>query len=105
MNLKGMKIGVGNDYSATYSIPMEIGMPLNEMLLLQGAGLTPMQIIVAGTKHGAEICGLEDDLGTIEVGKVADLVVVHGDPLLDLRVLKHDVVMVVRDGVIIRDDR
>lgn len=105
MNLRGVKLGLGNDYSATYSIQMEIGMPLNEMLLMQGAGLTPMEIIVAGTKNGAAICGIENDLGTIEVGKIADLVVVHGDPLLDLHTLKHDVVLVVRDGVIIRDDR
>ena len=64
-----------------------------------------MQIIVAGTKNSARVCGLERELGTIESGKIADLIVADGNPLEDLSVLKHHLVMVVHDGVIIRDDR
>jgi len=48
---------------------------------------------------------VEHELGTLEKGKIADLIVVEGDPLEDLSVLKHDLKMVVHSGVGIRDDR
>ena len=67
--------------------------------------MTPMQIIVAGTRNSAHVCGLGHELGTIEKGKIADLIMVDGDPLQDLAVLKNHLVMVVHDGVVIRDDR
>jgi imidazolonepropionase-like amidohydrolase len=101
----GVKVAVGTDYSYTYDIEFELGMPLQEMLLMERGGMTPMQIIVAGTKHSAHVCGLERELGTIEKGKIADLIVVDGDPLEDLSVLKYNLEMVVHSGVIIRDDR
>jgi imidazolonepropionase-like amidohydrolase len=101
----GVKVAVGTDYSYTYEIEFELGMPLQEMLLMERGGMTPMQIIVAGTKHSAHVCGLERELGTVEKGKIADLIVVNGDPLEDLSVLKNDLEMVVHSGVIIRDDR
>ena len=66
--------------------------------------MTPMQIIVAGTRNSAHVCGLGHELGTIERAKIADLIVVDGDPLEDLTVLKHDLKMVVHSGVVIRDD-
>lgn len=48
-------------------------------------GMTPMQAIVAGTKHGAAAARMENDLGTIETGKIADLVLLSADPLADIR--------------------
>jgi imidazolonepropionase-like amidohydrolase len=48
-------------------------------------GMTPMQAIVAGTKHGAAAAAMPNDLGTIEPGKVADLVLLSADPLADIR--------------------
>jgi imidazolonepropionase-like amidohydrolase len=65
------------------------------------AGLTPEQIIVAATRDAAYVCRLDNGLGTIEAGKLADILVVAGDPLEDLSALE-DVVMVVRGGEIIR---
>jgi cytosine/adenosine deaminase-related metal-dependent hydrolase len=52
-----------------------------EMELLVDAGLTPMQAIVAATATGADFLGRSRDLGTVEPGKFADLVVLRGDPL------------------------
>jgi hypothetical protein len=101
----GVDVGLGTDYSYTFDVEFEVGMPLTEILLMEQGGMKPMQIIVAGTKNSARVCGLERELGTIEKGKIADLIVVDGDPLSDLSVLKHNVVMVIHDGVIIRDDR
>jgi len=51
-------------------------------------GMTPMQAIVAGTSSGATLLGLERDIGTIAVGKRADLVAVTGDPLQNIQVLE-----------------
>jgi imidazolonepropionase-like amidohydrolase len=75
-------------------------MPLKEMKLMQAAGMTPMQIIVAGTRNAAQVCGL-DKHGTLEPGKVADIVVVSGNPLEDLDALKHTF-MVIHNGEKIR---
>ena len=54
-------------------------MPLREMELLEEAGLTPMAIIKAGTKHAAGVCGHGNELGTLEEGKLADIIIVNGD--------------------------
>jgi imidazolonepropionase-like amidohydrolase len=101
----GVRVAVGTDYSNSFQPEFELGMPLTEMLLMERGGMTPMQIIVAGTRNSAHVCGLEDELGTLERGKIADFIAVDGDPLQDLTVLKHDLVIVVHGGVIIRDDR
>jgi imidazolonepropionase-like amidohydrolase len=101
----GVRVAMGTDYSHSYQPEFELGMPLTEMLLMERGGMTPMQIIVAGTRNSAYVCGLEQELGTLERGKIADFIAVEGDPLQDLSVLKHDLVMVVHGGVIIRDDR
>ena len=55
---------------------------------LQEAGASPMELLVAATRHGAEAYGLADSLGTVQVGKVADLLVVDADPLAEIRHLR-----------------
>ncbi len=62
-------------------------MPLEEMHWLLEAGLTPMEVIVAGTRNAARVCGHGDQLGTLEPGKKADLIVVNGDPLSSIDTL------------------
>jgi imidazolonepropionase-like amidohydrolase len=64
---------------------------LHEMALLRRAGLSPSAILIAATRHGAEALGILDQVGTIAEGKVADLVVLDGDPVQDLRVLDRPV--------------
>jgi imidazolonepropionase-like amidohydrolase len=75
-------------------------MPIAELLMMQEAGMGPMQIIRACTAEAARVCRL-DDVGTLEPGKMADILVVDGDPLSDLNTLSN-VVLVVHSGVIIR---
>lgn len=60
-----------------------------------------MQSIVAATRTSAELCGVDDRLGTVEVGKLADAVVVRGNPLSDVDGLgtPENILMVVKDGV------
>lgn len=68
------------------------------------AGLTPMQIIVAATQNTAHVCNLEKDLGTLEAGKIADVLIVQGDPLQDLRALTK-VKWVIHNGEVIRSPK
>ncbi len=58
-----------------------------ELALLHSAGLPAMQAVLAATSVAARVCRLTDEVGTVEVGKRADLLVVDGDPLTDLSIL------------------
>jgi len=98
--LAGGMVAMGTDYDG-YDAPFELGMPMIEMRAMRRAGMSPAQIIVAATRNAAATCNLLDDLGTLEAGKVADILVVGGDPLSDIDALTN-VRMVIRTGVIIR---
>jgi imidazolonepropionase-like amidohydrolase len=63
-------------------------------------GLSPMEAIESLTRHGAEAIGVEDDLGTIESGKLADLILVDRDPLSDVTALE-EVSWVMKEGMVI----
>jgi imidazolonepropionase-like amidohydrolase len=63
-------------------------------------GMTPAQAIVAATRNGALAMRMADRLGTIEVGKMADLVLLRGDPLADIHNIRK-LIMVVKDGKIV----
>jgi imidazolonepropionase-like amidohydrolase len=73
------------------------GNNLRELGLMVEGGMSPMQAIVATTRTAAELMGLEEELGTIEPGKRADLVVVDGDPL-DVATLADRIESVYQDG-------
>ncbi|HZN05032.1 MAG TPA: amidohydrolase family protein [Candidatus Polarisedimenticolia bacterium] len=75
----GVKIAVGSDFGG-YDPKVNFG----EFRSLVKAGMTPMQAIQAGTRVAAECLRWDDRLGTIEAGKLADIVAVPGDPLSDL---------------------
>lgn len=95
----GGKVALGND--SGYIAGLEIGMPADELLALQGAGMTPMQVIQAATRTSAEACRLQSILGTIEPGKQADLLLVAANPLENLQNLRQ-VRAVFHAGVAIR---
>jgi imidazolonepropionase-like amidohydrolase len=97
----GGKVALGTDYDG-YVTPFDLGMPITEMKLMQQAGMTPMQILVSATKHSAYVCDLENDLGTIEAGKIADIIIVEDNPLEKLESLLN-VKMVIHNGEIIKD--
>jgi imidazolonepropionase-like amidohydrolase/Tol biopolymer transport system component len=79
LSLAGVTIGTGTDI---WQIPTGIHMELEQLV---AAGLSPAQAIQAGTAGAARILGAEKNLGTIEVGKWADLVFLDADPLADIR--------------------
>jgi len=95
----GGQVALGTDY-AGYAATFDLGMPVTEIGLMAEAGMTPMQIIVAATKNAAIVCGLGRELGTLEPGKLADVLVVDGDPLTAIHALTQTR-LVLRDGVCI----
>ena len=100
----GAKIALGNDYTFVPQNSFDhfdLGMPMHEITRMSEAGMTSMQIIVAATLNAAHVCGLEAELGTLDVGKLADILIVNGDPLNDLSALTQ-VKMVIHSGEIIR---
>ena len=64
-------------------------------------GMTPAQAIRAGTASAAELLGMKESLGTVEAGKLADIVAVPGDPLADVSLMEK-VDFVMKGGVIYR---
>jgi imidazolonepropionase-like amidohydrolase len=79
----GVKYGFGTDTGPPGRFPGYFEHV--EMQLMAEAGLTPAQIIQAATKNGAEFLGVSKDLGTLETGKWADLVVLGRNPLDNIR--------------------
>jgi imidazolonepropionase-like amidohydrolase len=83
----GGEVALGTDYAGARNVNFHLGMPIHEIEWMQEAGMTPLQIIVAATKNGARSCNMENELGTLEAGKQADVLVVDGDPLADIHAL------------------
>jgi hypothetical protein len=75
----GVTIGTGTDI---WQVPTAVHMELEELV---AAGLSPAEAIRAGTGAAARILGADKDLGTIEVGKWADLIILDADPISDIR--------------------
>jgi len=95
----GVKIAVGTD-AAVYPHGRNAG----ELVLLVEAGMKPQDALRAATSAGAELLGISDRAGTLEAGKLADVIAVPGDPTRDIRAVEK-VVLVMKEGVIQRDDR
>jgi imidazolonepropionase-like amidohydrolase len=95
----GGMLALGDDYGNPGVAP---GMPMAEMRHWLAAGLTPMQVIVAATRGGAAVCGLAEEIGVIQAGRAADLLVVEGDPLAEIEALER-VALVIRGGVVVTE--
>jgi imidazolonepropionase-like amidohydrolase len=96
----GMRIAAGTDAGTPFNRHEDFWM---EMKLLVEYGLTPLQAITASTKSAAENMDSAHTVGTIEIGKIADLILVKGDPTQDISVMEK-VKLVVKDGEIYRDE-
>jgi imidazolonepropionase-like amidohydrolase len=82
----GVKLLVGDDFGVG---AMPHGDYAKELeAYVKGAGIPALDVIGWATRNGAELLGMKDELGTIESGKLADLLVVNGDPVADITVLQ-----------------
>ncbi len=94
----GVKIAFGTDCGVSPH-----GDNGREFGLMVEAGMPAMEAIQSATRVAAELLMIDDRLGTVEVGKIADLIAVAGDPLQDISVLE-DVSFVMKEGVVYKDD-
>lgn len=84
MHKAGVKIAVGTDAGGTVGYNFQGYNTPWEVKILVESGLTPMEALVAATRNGAEVIGVNDRLGTVEPGKLADLLILSADPLEDI---------------------
>jgi imidazolonepropionase-like amidohydrolase len=96
---KGVKIGLGTD-AAVYPH----GRNTEEFHQMVDLGMKPIDALKAGTSADAELLGLADKIGTLETGKLADVVAVPGDPVENIRQTEH-VFFVMKEGIIYKNER
>ena len=87
----GVKFGLGND-----EVHHDHGLA-RQMILLSEFDVPASDILEIATRHGAIACGVDKEVGTLEVGKLADVIAVKGDPLQDMRAMR-DVEVVMKGG-------
>jgi imidazolonepropionase-like amidohydrolase len=103
-NAAGVKLVVGDDYGA---VGFAHGRYAEELeVYVRDAGVPALEVLRWATKHGADLMGRADELGTIAEGKLADVLVVDGDPLDDIAVLqdRDHLLAIVKDGVLEKDE-
>jgi imidazolonepropionase-like amidohydrolase len=95
----GVKLGLGTDYLSDPMTPM--GDNAIEMELYTQIGISPMEVIVAATKINSEIIGQSEKIGTLVKGKMADFIIVDGNPLKDISLFRDRtrIVSIYKNGV------
>lgn len=98
-------VGVGCDFLGDAAFGCSYSEATLELERLCVAGYTPMEVITMATKVNARLLQMEDQLGTLETGKLADVLLVEGRPDEDIRVLRRSdhVKLVVQDGRIVKN--
>jgi imidazolonepropionase-like amidohydrolase len=93
----GVRIATGSDAGAS---GVAHGSNAQELELLTTAGMSPMEAIVAATNTAAQVLDMADSIGTLEKGKLADLLVVKGNPLENISLLqdRSNILAVMKDG-------
>lgn len=101
MHAAGVKIAMGTDTT----IDPEMGENVKELALYVELGMSPMEAIKTATRNAADAIGMLSQIGTIETGKIADLILVEGDPSENIQALqdRERIKMVMKDGEIYLD--
>ena len=96
----GLKIGSGSDVFGPYAEGRALS------LELQAGVLGPMESLICATRNNAELFGIVDEVGTLEAGKLADVIIVDGDPLEDIRILQDqdNVKVVLQSGRVVKGE-
>jgi imidazolonepropionase-like amidohydrolase len=99
MHRRGIKVLIGGDYGFAWTPQGTNAKDFEYFVDL--VGMSPMEAILAGTKHGAEFMGMGNELGQIRHGYLADLLLVDGDPIANIRVLqdKERILANLKDGM------
>jgi imidazolonepropionase-like amidohydrolase len=94
----GVRVVPGGDYGFVWCPHGEYAKDIE--LFVTDMGFSPMEAIVAATKHGSELLRMETETGTVEEGKYADLLVIDGDPVKDIAILqdRSKIDLVMKDG-------
>ncbi len=102
---KGVKVATGTDFLGGVKAFRHGDNSLEIQLLVEKLGMKPMEAIVAATKNAAEAVGLINKVGTLEKNKVADLIIVNGNPLADIKILRdpNNIVVVIKEGRIVKN--
>jgi imidazolonepropionase-like amidohydrolase len=97
---EGGRLGLGGDYGFAWNPHGDYAKELT--FFVNHVGLTIEQTLVCATRTGAEIIGVQDQLGTLEIGKLADVLVVAGDVLSDISLIedKKNLLAVIQNGII-----
>ena len=98
--LLGGLIALGSDYG---SAGMAAGLPWREMEFMQQAGWSNTQILTAATSNAARACGQAGEIGSLQPGYLADLLIVDGNPLEDLTALQRVQTVILNGQVVIGD--
>jgi len=98
----GVKVALGSDCGGFG--PRRLGRNADELVHYVECGMAPMRALMSATQESARALHLDAEVGTIEVGKAADLLVVDGDPIADINLVVTAVVGVLQAGRVIRDD-
>jgi imidazolonepropionase-like amidohydrolase len=93
----GVKIGFGTDSAVSPH-----GVNAKEFALMTGLGMSPIAALKSATSYDAELLGLADKIGTLEAGKLADVIAVPGDPTADITATEH-MLFVMREGKILKE--
>lgn len=97
---RGVRVVPGGDYGFAWN---PVGCNLRDLeLFVEWFGFTPAEALRAATQYGGQIMGMGDELGLVREGFLADLVLVDGDPLTDIRILqdRDRLVAIMKDGVL-----
>jgi imidazolonepropionase-like amidohydrolase len=97
----GVKLCVGDDFGASFT---PHGAYIAELsVYVEHAGIPALEVLSWATRNGADLMGMSDDIGSVSEGRLADLVVVDGDPSSDIGVLADGIHAVMKDGAFALD--
>lgn len=105
LHKRGVRVLPGGDYGAFITAPMGENAKDFEYFV-ELFGFTPMEVIVAATRHGADLMQMGQEVGQIKAGYCADLVLLDGDPLADIRIFQdpNRILAVLKDGKFAKRD-
>jgi imidazolonepropionase-like amidohydrolase len=97
----GVRIAMGTDAGTPFNLH---GDNLGELRFMIDCGFAPMEAIEAGTRIAAQVLGMEKELGTVEEGKLADLIMVEGNPLDNIEILlkRESIRLVMQGGKVVK---